>query len=149
MLSVGVGVRLWGLAAVPRNNEKGRVVQNVEHWTDWSRSNAVHLLEMLYFSVILCKRQCFIMVTVYTIHGTNIPHVFPHDIFWLDGAIFRYIGVLQSPFSFLLLSPHWPVFAHRECVVCMVFLCPFCKIYCLWDIKNIKILNYYVLDVKN
>jgi hypothetical protein len=52
----------------------------------------------------------FIMVTVYTICGTNIPHVSLHDMFRPDGAIFRYIAVLQSPFLFLLLSPHWPVY---------------------------------------
>jgi hypothetical protein len=85
-------------------------------------------------SFTLCKRQCFIMVTVYTIRGTNTPHVFPHDMFRPDGNIFRYIGVLQSSFSFLLLSSHWPVFTHWECLVCMVFSCPFCEIYCLWDI---------------
>jgi hypothetical protein len=33
-------------------------------------------LEMLYFSVILCRRQCFIIVSVYTTRGTDIPHVF-------------------------------------------------------------------------
>jgi hypothetical protein len=92
------------------------------------------ILKMLYFSVILCKRQCFIMVTAYTIRGTNTSHVFPHNMFRPDGAIFRYTGVLQWPFSFLLLSPHWPVFTHWECMVCTVFLRPFCKIYCLWDI---------------
>jgi hypothetical protein len=67
--------------------------------------------------------------------AAQIYHTFSlHYMFRPDGAIFSYIGVLQSPFSFLLLSPHWPVFTHWECVVCMVLLCPFCKICCLWDI---------------
>jgi hypothetical protein len=67
------------------------------------------MLEMLYFSVILCIRQRFITVTVYTLRGTNIPHVSLHYMFWPDGAIFRYIGVYNRLFLFLLLSPHWPV----------------------------------------
>jgi hypothetical protein len=79
------------------------------------------------------------MATVYTIRGTKAPHVFPHDMFRPDGAIFRYIGVLQSPFSFLLLSPHWPVFTHWECVVCMVFYAFFVK-YIAYGIS--KMLKY-------
>jgi hypothetical protein len=39
------------------------------------------------------------MVTVYTTRGTNIPHVSVHYMFRPDEAIFRYIGVLQSPVS--------------------------------------------------
>jgi hypothetical protein len=31
---------------------------------------------MLYFSVILCIKQCFIIVSVYTTRGTDIPYVF-------------------------------------------------------------------------
>jgi hypothetical protein len=45
------------------------------------------------------------MVTFYTIRGTNTSHIFPHDMFRPDGAIFRYIGVLQSPFSFSATLP--------------------------------------------
>jgi hypothetical protein len=37
----------------------------------------------------------FITVTVYTIRGTNTAHVFPHVVFRPDGAIVKYIGVLQ------------------------------------------------------
>jgi hypothetical protein len=36
--------------------------------------------------------------------GTNIPHVSLHYMFRLDGAIFRYIGVYNRLFPFLLLS---------------------------------------------
>jgi hypothetical protein len=45
------------------------------------------------------NKQRFITVTVYTIRGTNIPHVYLHYVFRPDGAIFRYTGVLQSPVS--------------------------------------------------
>jgi hypothetical protein len=34
------------------------------------------VLEMLYFSVILCIKQCFVIVSVHTIRGTDIPYVF-------------------------------------------------------------------------
>jgi hypothetical protein len=100
---------------------------------------------MLYFSVILCIRQCFISVTVYTIRGTNIPHVSLHYMFQPDGAIFRYIGVLQSPVFLLLFSPHWPVFIHWECVVYMFFICPVLRNVLLVGYLNIKIL---FVDVK-
>jgi hypothetical protein len=63
------------------------------------------ILEMLYFSVILCIRQCFITVTVHTIRGTNIPHVSLHYMFRSDGAIFRYVGVLQSAVSLSATLP--------------------------------------------
>jgi hypothetical protein len=46
-----------------------------------------------------------IMATIYTIRGTNTPHVFLHDMFRPDRAIFRYIWGLQSPFSVMILSP--------------------------------------------
>jgi hypothetical protein len=45
------------------------------------------------------------MVTVYTIHGTNIPHISFHT-FRPDGAIFRYTRVLQSPVSLYATFPH-------------------------------------------
>jgi hypothetical protein len=49
-----------------------------------------------------------IIVTVYTIRGTNIPHVSLHYMFRPDEPIFRYIGVLQSP---VFLSATLPTLA--------------------------------------
>jgi hypothetical protein len=49
-------------------------------------------LEMLYFSVILCIRQCFIIVSVYTIRGQIYHTFFLYYMFQPDGAMFRYIG---------------------------------------------------------
>jgi hypothetical protein len=45
------------------------------------------------------------MVTVYTFRGTSVPHVSLHGMFRPDGAIFRYIGVLQSPVSLSATLP--------------------------------------------
>jgi hypothetical protein len=94
---------------------------------------------MLYFSLILCIRQCFITVTVYTIRGTNIPHVSLHYMFRPDGAIFRYIGVLQSPVS---LSAALPALAsvYTLGVRCMYGLyCPFVvKCIAYWISKILK-----------
>jgi hypothetical protein len=58
---------------------------------------------MLYVSVILCIRQCFIIVSVYTIHGTDILYIFLYYMFHLSGAIFRYIRSHSHLFLFLLL----------------------------------------------
>jgi hypothetical protein len=51
----------------------------------------------------------FIMVTVYTIRGTNMPHVSLHYMFRPDGAIFRY-----TCFSFCY-SPHTGQCLHQAC----------------------------------
>jgi hypothetical protein len=40
-----------------------------------SRMQLSFLILEMYFSIIFCKRQCFVMATVYTIRGTNTPHV--------------------------------------------------------------------------
>jgi hypothetical protein len=40
----------------------------------WNTGNQL-LLEILYFGVILSIRQCFIIVSIYTIRGTYIPYV--------------------------------------------------------------------------
>jgi hypothetical protein len=67
--------------------------------------------------------------------AAEIYHPFPFTIcFGLMGPSSDTFGFYNRHFLFLLLSPHWAVFTHWECVVCMVFLCPFCKIYCLWDV---------------
>jgi hypothetical protein len=83
---------------------------------------------MLYFSVILCKGQWFYLCTLPSTQFVlvQVYHVYFHyDMFRPDGAIFRYVYVvIQSP-SFLLLSPHWPVFTHWECVVYVSFVCLF------------------------
>jgi hypothetical protein len=75
------------------------------------------------------------MVTVYTIRGKNILHVSLYDMFRPDGVIFRYIGVLQSPFS---LSATLPTLTsvYTLGVRCMYgLLCHYCcEIYYLWDI---------------
>jgi hypothetical protein len=52
------------------------------------------------------KIKCFITVTVHTIRSTNIPHVSLHDMFRSDEAIFRHIGILQSPVFTFCYSPH-------------------------------------------
>jgi hypothetical protein len=70
----------------------------------------------------LCLRECYIIVSVYTICGTDIPYVFFYYMFRRDGATFRYIGLIITYFLFLLLSLHCPMFTHWECVVCMVFM---------------------------
>jgi hypothetical protein len=78
----------------------------------------------LYFGIILCIRQCFIVVSVYTIRGTDIPYVFLYYMFRPDGAIFRYIRSHNHLFLFLLLSLHWPVFTHWECVYVWFYVMP-------------------------
>jgi hypothetical protein len=71
------------------------------------------LLEILYFSVILCIRKCFIIVSIYTICDIDTPYAFYiYYMFWPDVAIFRYSGSHNHVFLFVLLSLHWPVFAH-------------------------------------
>jgi hypothetical protein len=77
---------------------------------------------------------CLITVTVYTICGTNIPHVSLHYMFRPDGAIFRYTGGLQSPVS---LSATLPTLASVYIgsafyVWSLYALC--CDMYCLLDI---------------
>jgi hypothetical protein len=77
-------------------------------------------------------------------YGYSICFV-PYYMFRPDGAIFRYIRPHNHLFLFLLLSLHWSVFTHWECVVCMVLcdaLC--CKTY--WISKILKFLVF--LDVK-
>jgi hypothetical protein len=62
----------------------------------------------MYFTFILCIRQYYI----YTILGTNIPHVSLHYMFWPDRAIFKYIGIYNRLFLFLLLSPRKKHLSH-------------------------------------
>jgi hypothetical protein len=61
-----------------------RLESRKRHWL--LRSFSQHLktnsgvVEVLYISVILCIRQCFIVVSIYTICGTDIPYVFVSPI---------------------------------------------------------------------
>jgi hypothetical protein len=56
----------------------------------------------------------------------QIYHTFPFTTcFGLMGPSSGIFGFYDRLFLFLLLSPHWPVFTHWECVVCMVVICPF------------------------
>jgi hypothetical protein len=75
-------------------------------------------------------------------HGTNMPHVFLNYMFQSDGAIFRYIGVLQPPVS---LSAALPTLAsvYTLGVRCMYGLYMPCVVKCIayWISK---ILKYYV-----
>jgi hypothetical protein len=106
----------------------------------WKQDRTTQALEMLYFSVILCKRQCFIMLSVYTIRvWYNYTRFFLTTCFSLMGASSGMLGFIQSSFCFLLLSPHWPEFTHWECVVCMVF-CPF-----LWNTSILFTVMYKIL----
>jgi hypothetical protein len=77
--------------------------------------------------------ECFITVTVYTIRGTNIPHVSLHYMFRPDGAIFTYIGVLQSPVSLSAALPTlasvYILGAGCMCGLFMLFLVVKCIVY--------------------
>jgi hypothetical protein len=62
---------------------------------------------MLYFSVILCIRKCFIIVAVYTIRGTGKPYVFTFttcfDLMWPSsgtlGLTITYFFSRYSPYT--------------------------------------------------
>jgi hypothetical protein len=52
------------------------------------------LIQMLYFSVILCKGQCFYLCTLQSTQFVLVQVYqvyFPYDMFRPDGAIFRYV----------------------------------------------------------
>jgi hypothetical protein len=73
----------------------------------------------------LKDRFSFIIVTVYTIRGINIPHVSLHYMFRPDGAIFMYIGVLQSPVSLsATLSTLTSVYTLRVCCMYGSYVLP-------------------------
>jgi hypothetical protein len=55
----------------------------------------------------------------------QIYHTLLFTCFGLMGPSSGTFGFYNRLFLFLLLSPHWPVFTHWECTVCMVFICHF------------------------
>jgi hypothetical protein len=70
----------------------------------------------------------FITVSIYTICGTDTPYVFAFTacfgLMWPSSGT---LGLTHNHlFIFLLLSLHWPVFIHWECVVCMVLCDTLC-----------------------
>jgi hypothetical protein len=70
---------------------------------------------------------------------TQIYHTFPFTTcFGLMGPSSGKLGLDNRLFLFLLLSPHWPVFTHWECVVCMLFM-PFL----LWNVLLMGYLKYW------
>jgi hypothetical protein len=79
------------------------------------------LLEMLYFSFILCIRQCFIMFTVYTIHGTDTPYVFTFtacfDLMWPSSGT---LGLTITCF-FSCYSPYTGQCLHIGSALCVWF----------------------------
>jgi hypothetical protein len=84
---------------------------------------------MLYFSIILYKRQRF------THSVAQVYHTFPFtNMFRPDGAIFRYIRVLHSPFLFLLLPTLASVYTLG--VRCMYGL------YMPFFLRNILLMGY-------
>jgi hypothetical protein len=55
----------------------------------------------------------------------QIYHPFPFTTcFGLMRPSSGTLGFYNRLFLFLLLSPHWPVFTHWECVVCTALICP-------------------------
>jgi hypothetical protein len=93
---------------------------------------------MLYFSIILCIRQYFIIVTVYTIRDTDIPHDFLYYMFLPDVAIFRYIRSHNHLFLLVLLSPTL-VSVYTLRVLCMYC---FYVMPCVGNTLNIGYLKY-------
>jgi hypothetical protein len=76
----------------------------------------------------------------------QIYHTFPFTTcFGLMGPSSGTLGFYIRLFLFLLLSPHWPVLTHWDCVVCMGFLCPFC---CVVDGNCNKALSYTQYDAE-
>jgi hypothetical protein len=79
---------------------------------------------------------CFIIVNVHTIRGTDTPQVFP---LLNVSASSGHLQVRNHLFIFLLLSLHWPLFTHWECVACTVFM----WYPVLRNVLNIEYLKYY------
>jgi hypothetical protein len=66
-------------------------------------------------------KMFFIVVSVYKIYGTDISYVIAFTKFF--GLGWLSLGTLGL---FLLLSLHWPVFTHWECVISMVLCDALC-----------------------
>jgi hypothetical protein len=64
-------------------------------------------LVLLNAAFLTVSRERFIIVSVYTIRGIDIPYVFYiYYMFRPDVAIFKYTGSYNHLFLFLLLSLH-------------------------------------------
>jgi hypothetical protein len=75
----------------------------------------------------------FVLVQVYHVY-------FPYDMFQVR------FGCCTITFS-LLFSPTLASvqFTHWECVVYVLFVCPFfCQVYCFWDVYIVKSLNFRI-----
>jgi hypothetical protein len=113
-------LRSWITALIVSNWCEGRAVSSegqeaVWHLCSWMASRTNTYMTMFHYAA------------VYTIRGTCIPYAFfPYYMFPTDGAILRYIRTHNHLFLLLLPPPHYPVFTHWECVVCMVLYDALC-----------------------
>jgi hypothetical protein len=96
----------------------------------------MYKINQFFYLCTLSSTQ-FVLVQVYHVY-------FPYDMFRPDGAIFSYVLVVVHSPSFCYSPLQWPVFTHWECVVYVLFVCPFFQVYCFWEVYIVKPLNFCI-----
>jgi hypothetical protein len=97
----------------------------------------VVILKTVVFTNVVLQRHIAhqtMLYYSYCLHNflAQIYHTFPFTTcIGLMGPSSGTLGFYNRQFLFLLLSPHWPVFTHWECVVCTVFYFTFLQTW-LW-----------------
>jgi hypothetical protein len=101
-----------------------------------------------HFNIINSRNFTTLLQLPPTQFVAQIYHTFTFTTcFGLMGPSSCTLGVYNSLFLFLLLCPHWPVFTHWECAVCMVSICSVLRNVLLIGYVTIKILRLWMLKL--